>query len=230
MWTTRVHRRGRAPRRHRVRGVARARAIPAFEWQPPPDEWDAIALNYTSGTTGNPKGVVYHHRGAYLNAISNILDWTCRSTRCTCGRCRCSTATAGASRGPWRRAPAPTCACARSRRSAIFELIREHGVTHYCGAPIVHSMLVNAPDGDEATGIDARGARPWSPARAPPAVDDRRHGADGLRHHARLRPDRGLRSGGGVREAATSGTTLRHRRARAAATAARACATTCRRA
>ena len=48
----------------------------AFEWSPPPDEWDAITLNYTSGTTGNPKGVVYHYRGAYLNAINNILDWS----------------------------------------------------------------------------------------------------------------------------------------------------------
>ena len=47
----------------------------SFEWAPPPDEWDAIALNYTSGTTGNPKGVVYHYRGAYLNAVNNILDW-----------------------------------------------------------------------------------------------------------------------------------------------------------
>src|SRR5207237_5963554 len=48
---------------------------PRFAWQPPADEWDAISLNYTSGTTGNPKGVVYHHRGAYLNALSNIIDW-----------------------------------------------------------------------------------------------------------------------------------------------------------
>ncbi|HSW84551.1 MAG TPA: AMP-binding protein, partial [Usitatibacter sp.] len=53
-----------------------AQGDPAFEWSPPPDEWDAIALNYTSGTTGNPKGVVYHYRGAYLNAINNILDWS----------------------------------------------------------------------------------------------------------------------------------------------------------
>ncbi|HEU0199480.1 MAG TPA: AMP-binding protein, partial [Burkholderiaceae bacterium] len=52
-----------------------AEGDPEFEWQPPADEWDAIALNYTSGTTGNPKGVVYHHRGAYLNAVSNIITW-----------------------------------------------------------------------------------------------------------------------------------------------------------
>ena len=50
-------------------------AIRTFDWKPPDDEWDAISLNYTSGTTGNPKGVVYHHRGAYLNALSNIIDW-----------------------------------------------------------------------------------------------------------------------------------------------------------
>ena len=51
------------------------KAIPDYAWQPPGDEWDAISLNYTSGTTGDPKGVVYHHRGAYLNAVSNILNW-----------------------------------------------------------------------------------------------------------------------------------------------------------
>ena len=49
---------------------------PAYAWQPPADEWDAISLNYTSGTTGNPKGVVYHHRGAYLNALGNVLTWS----------------------------------------------------------------------------------------------------------------------------------------------------------
>ena len=52
-----------------------AEGDPDFAWQPPADEWNAISLNYTSGTTGNPKGVVYHHRGAYLNALSNIIDW-----------------------------------------------------------------------------------------------------------------------------------------------------------
>jgi fatty-acyl-CoA synthase len=76
---------------------------PDYAWKTPADEWDAISLNYTSGTTGNPKGVVYHHRGAYLNALSNIVSW---------GLCRCSTATAGASRGPWPPIPAPTSACA----------------------------------------------------------------------------------------------------------------------
>jgi len=87
-----------------------------FEWRWPEDEWQAISLNYTSGTTGDPKGVVYHHRGAYLNAVCNILTWGMPHTRCTCGRCRCSTATAGAFPGPWRRTPAPTSACERWKR------------------------------------------------------------------------------------------------------------------
>src|SRR3989338_4535022 len=68
---------------------------PDFDWRLPDDEWDAIALSYTSGTTGNPKGVVTHHRGAYLNAVSNIVTWAMPHFRCTCGRCRCSIATAG---------------------------------------------------------------------------------------------------------------------------------------
>jgi fatty-acyl-CoA synthase len=72
----------------------------------PADEWDAIALNYTSGTTGDPKGVVYHHRGAAMNAMSNILEWDMPKHPSTCGRCPCSTATAGASRGRSPRAQA----------------------------------------------------------------------------------------------------------------------------
>ena len=66
---------GEAPRRDSTTKRSSRDGDPAFAWQPPADEWDAIALNYTSGTTGNPKGVVYHHRGAYLNALSNIVDW-----------------------------------------------------------------------------------------------------------------------------------------------------------
>ena len=90
---------------------------PDFAWSMPDDEWDAISLNYTSGTTGNPKGVVYHHRGAALMAYANAI--ACRawaSIRSICGRCRCSTATAGAfpGRSPCRRAPMSACAgCAR---------------------------------------------------------------------------------------------------------------------
>ncbi|HXZ47840.1 MAG TPA: acyl-CoA synthetase [Usitatibacter sp.] len=122
-----------------------AEGDPAFEWRHPPDEWDAIALNYTSGTTGNPKGVVYHYRGAYLNAINNILDWsmpkhavylwTLPMFHCN-GWCFNWTMAAAAG----------TSVCLRRvEAKAILDLIREHRVTHYCGAPIVHSMLLNAP-------------------------------------------------------------------------------------
>ena len=117
-----------------------------FAWQPPADEWDAIALNYTSGTTGNPKGVVYHHRGAYLNALSNIIDWgmprhsvylwTLPMFHCN-GWCF-----------PWTMAAnAGTNVCLRKvEAAAILDAIRDEKVTHYCGAPIVHSLLINAPD------------------------------------------------------------------------------------
>jgi len=118
---------------------------PEFAWRIPDDEWDAISLNYTSGTTGNPKGVVYHHRGAYLNAISNIVSWgmpphpvylwTLPMFHCN-GWCF-----------PWTiAAAAGTNVCLRRvDAKMIFDLIRKHRVTHYCGAPIVHSQLLNAP-------------------------------------------------------------------------------------
>ncbi|MGZ5034270.1 MAG: acyl-CoA synthetase [Usitatibacter sp.] len=117
----------------------------SFEWTMPPDEWDAIALNYTSGTTGNPKGVVYHYRGAYLNAVNNILDWsmpkhpvylwTLPMFHCN-GWCFNWTIAAAAG----------TNVCLRKvDPKLILELIAAHRVTHYCGAPIVHSMLLNAP-------------------------------------------------------------------------------------
>ncbi|UDM17338.1 acyl-CoA synthetase [Vogesella sp. XCS3] len=119
---------------------------PDYAWQLPDNEWDAISLNYTSGTTGNPKGVVYHHRGAYLNASCNILDWgmprhatylwTLPMFHCN-GWCF-----------PWTMAAnVGTNVCLRRvDPRLIFELIKTHRVSHYCGAPIVHNMLINAPD------------------------------------------------------------------------------------
>ena len=118
---------------------------PAFAWQAPADEWDAISLNYTSGTTGDPKGVVYHHRGATLNAISNILEWdlpkhavylwTLPMFHCN-GWCY-----------PWTiAARAGVNVCLRKfDPQHVFELIAKEKVTHYCGAPIVQSALANAP-------------------------------------------------------------------------------------
>ncbi len=116
-----------------------------FAWRLPPDEWDSICLNYTSGTTGNPKGVVYSHRGAYTNAISNILEWDMPKHpvylwvlpmfHCN-GWCF-----------PWTiAARAGVNVCLRKIDAQnIFDAIRTYKVTHYCGAPIVHGMLINAP-------------------------------------------------------------------------------------
>ena len=119
---------------------------PEFAWQVPSDEWDAISLNYTSGTTGNPKGVVYHHRGAYTAAISNILEWDMPKHAVylwTLPMFHCNGWTF-----PWAiAARAGVNVCLRKvEAKAIFDLIRAERVTHYCGAPIVHNMLVNAPD------------------------------------------------------------------------------------
>jgi fatty-acyl-CoA synthase len=119
---------------------------PEYAWQWPADEWDAISLNYTSGTTGDPKGVVYHHRGAYLNAICNIVSWSMPQHAVylwTLPMFHCNGWTF-----PWSMAAnAGTNVCLRKVDAAlIFQLIKEHRVTHYCGAPIVHSTLINAPD------------------------------------------------------------------------------------
>jgi fatty-acyl-CoA synthase len=145
-----------------------AQGDPQAHWAPPADEWDAIALNYTSGTTGNPKGVVYHHRGAYLNAVSNILVWamphhpaylwTLPMFHCN-GWCF-----------PWTiAAMAGTHVCLRRvEAKLIFDLIRAYRVTHYCGAPIVHSLLVNAPSELKA-GID-HPVKAMVAAAAPPAA------------------------------------------------------------
>ncbi|KVL21463.1 acyl-CoA synthetase [Burkholderia sp. MSMB1826] len=118
---------------------------PDYAWTPPADEWEAIALNYTSGTTGDPKGVVYHHRGAYLAAISNILEWdmpkhavylwTLPMFHCN-GWCF-----------PWAvAARAGVNVCLRKfDAKTVFDLIRRERITHYCGAPIVQSAIANAP-------------------------------------------------------------------------------------
>ncbi len=138
-----------------------------FAWELPGDEWDAIALNYTSGTTGNPKGVVYHHRGAHTNAVSNVLEWdmpkhavylwTLPMFHCN-GWCF-----------PWTvaaRAGVNVC-LRRVEAQAIFDAIRNHGVTHYCGAPIVHGLLVNAPAAMKE-GVSA-GVKAMVAGAAPPA-------------------------------------------------------------
>ena len=119
---------------------------PEAAWDLPADEWRAISLNYTSGTTGNPKGVVYHHRGAYLNAIGNVLTWgmgphpvylwTLPMFHCN-GWCF-----------PWTvTAMAGTHVCLRRvEAGAIYEAFAETGVTHLCGAPIVMQMVLNATE------------------------------------------------------------------------------------
>ena len=155
------------------------------------DEWDAIALNYTSGTTGDPKGVVYHHRGAYLLAIGNVVTcgmgkhpvylWTLPMFHCN-GWCF-----------PWSiSVVAGTHVCLRQvRAKAMYDALADRGVTHLCGAPIVMSTLLNAPAARE------------TPAAAEGAVLHRRRAAagggarsdegGGLRRHPPLRPDGGLR-------------------------------------
>jgi len=142
---------------------------PDFDWQLPDDEWQAIALGYTSGTTGDPKGVVTHHRGAYLNAVSNTLAWnmgahptylwTLPMFHCN-GWCF-----------PWTIAALNgTSVCLRAvRADAIFDSIRAHGVTHMCGAPIVMSLMANAPAEMQA-GIEQQINFMTAGAAPPPAI------------------------------------------------------------
>jgi fatty-acyl-CoA synthase len=137
-------------------------------WSPPADEWEAIALNYTSGTTGNPKGVVYHHRGAYLNAVGNVMVWNLPSRptylwtlpmfHCN-GWCF-----------PWTiAAMLGTNVCLRRvEAKAIFDSIATEAVTHFCAAPIILNMLANAPEDMRARASGT--VEVMTAASAPPAA------------------------------------------------------------
>ena len=139
-----------------------------FVWHLPTDEWQAISLNYTSGTTGNPKGVVYHHRGAYLNAVSNLVAWgmpprpvylwTLPLFHCNGWCFAWSMAAHGG-----------TCVCLRKVDPVlIFALIARHRVGYLCGAPIVHAMLINTP-AEQRPVIDYR-VEAMIAGAAPPAA------------------------------------------------------------
>jgi fatty-acyl-CoA synthase len=152
---------------------------PEFAEVTPEDEWQAIALNYTSGTTGNPKGVVYHHRGAYLNALGNVLVWGMRQHpvylwtlpmfHCN-GWCF-----------PWTiTAMAGTHVCLRRvEAAAIFQAIAREGITHLCGAPVVMNMLLNAAPGVKRL-LERRVEMMTAGAAPPAAVIE---GMEGLGFH-----------------------------------------------
>ena len=144
-----------------------AEGDPAFSWPGPEDEWDALSLLYTSGTTGDPKGVVYHHRGAYLNALGNALAfrldadsvylWTLPMFHCNGWTYPWAVTAAGG-----------THVCLRRVEPArVFAAIAEHRVTHLCGAPIVLNLLIHAPAADKirfdhAVDVATGGAAPPS--------------------------------------------------------------------
>ena len=174
-----------------------AEGDPEFAWAPPADEWNAISLNYTSGTTGDPKGVVYHHRGAYLTAIGNVLSWqmpphpvylwTLPMFHCN-GWCF-----------PWTvAAVAGVNVCLRGfTGETIWQAIAQYRVTHFCGAPIVLNMVANTP---QAARPDVQPCRQRDDRRRPAAGSDARSdAAPGLPGHPCLWPDRDLRPIGGVR-------------------------------
>ncbi|WP_110972240.1 MULTISPECIES: acyl-CoA synthetase [Pseudomonas] len=152
-----------------------AEGDPEFAWHWPEDEWQAISLNYTSGTTGNPKGVVYHHRGAYLNSLGNQMTWamgnhpvylwTLPMFHCN-GWCYPWTVTALAGTHVFLRRVDP---------QKILTLIREHQVTHLCGAPIVLNALINMPDSAKAAidhPVNAMVAGAAPPAKVIGAVEE----------------------------------------------------------
>jgi fatty-acyl-CoA synthase len=152
-----------------------AEGDPQFAWQWPEDEWQAISLNYTSGTTGNPKGVIYHHRGAYLNSLGNQMTWamghhpvylwTLPMFHCN-GWCYPWTVTALAGTHVFLRRVDPY---------KILALIHEHRVSHLCGAPIVLNGLVNLPDSAKVTfdhPVDAMLAGAAPPAKVIGAVEE----------------------------------------------------------
>jgi fatty-acyl-CoA synthase len=150
-----------------------------FAWSPPDDEWRAISLNYTSGTTGNPKGVVYHHRGAYLLALGNVLAWgmshhpvylwTLPMFHCN-GWCF-----------PWTMAAvAGTNVCLRQvTAKGIFGAIADEKITHFCGAPIVLNLVINAEAADRRS-FDHT-CRVMTAAAPPPASTLERMERDGFR-------------------------------------------------
>ncbi len=152
-----------------------AEGDPEYAWEWPDDEWQAISLNYTSGTTGNPKGVVYHHRGAYLNALGNQMTWamahrpvylwTLPMFHCN-GWCYPWTITALAGTHVFLRRVDP---------QKILNLIREHRVSHLCGAPIVLNALVNMPEAAKAAiehPVQAMVAGAAPPAKVIGAVEE----------------------------------------------------------
>ena len=152
-----------------------AEGDPQFAWEWPEDEWQAISLNYTSGTTGNPKGVIYHHRGAYLNSLGNQMTWamghhpvylwTLPMFHCN-GWCYPWTVTALAGTHVFLRRVDP---------QKILTLIHQHRVSHLCGAPIVLNALVNLPDSSKVAfdhPVDAMLAGAAPPAKVIGAVEE----------------------------------------------------------
>ena len=146
---------------------------PDYHWWMPSDEWNAIALNYTSGTTGNPKGVVYHHRGAALMCYANTIAtgmgqhpvylWTLPMFHCN-GWCF-----------PWSISlVSGTHVCLRSvRAKQMYDAIANHGVTHLSGAPFVMSALLNAADEERRPLRPARRFQPRGSAAHPPPCSPR---------------------------------------------------------